>query len=228
MKARDYDAWYDTDRGRWIGETEYRLLRALLPIAPGSSTLDVGCGTGWFTRHLAADGVDVTGVDVDPEALRFARTRGDGSARYVEGDARALPFGTGSFDGVISITALCFVADWPRAVAEIVRVSRGRFALGLLNRHSLLWRAKGPGGGVGAYQGAHWHTKREIADVLATLAVKQVRYRYGVFIPSGTLVARCTEGALPSRLPFGSFLAVGGCVDERGRSERNATNWAGR
>lgn len=32
MNPADYDAWYDSERGRWIGETEYRLLlNALAP-----------------------------------------------------------------------------------------------------------------------------------------------------------------------------------------------------
>ena len=29
MNAADYDAWYDTSRGRWIGETELKLIRRM-------------------------------------------------------------------------------------------------------------------------------------------------------------------------------------------------------
>lgn len=75
MKPAEYDAWYDADRGRWIGETEYRLINNLLALAPGSSALDVGCGTGWFTRRLAADGFEMVGVDLDSEALDYAQQR---------------------------------------------------------------------------------------------------------------------------------------------------------
>lgn len=205
-----YDAWYDTPRGRWIGDTEYALIRKLLDLQPGDSVLDVGCGTGWFTRRVATDGAQVVGLDRDAEALAFARQRSARGARFVHGDASALPFADASFDAVLSVTALCFVEPWSRALAEIVRVSRRRFVLGLLNRHSLLWLDKGRQGGSGAYRGAHWHTRAEIDDALRTLPVRNAQFRYGVFLPTGSGVARTLEGVLPSMLPLGAFLTVAG------------------
>ena len=160
MTPQEYDTWYATPRGRWIGNTEFELLWRELDPEPHESLLDVGCGTGWFTRRFAASGLAVTGLDVDPDALAFARLQSVDAISYVEGDARCLPFPERSFDHVTSIAALCFVDRWPQAIAEIVRVSRRRFVLGLLNRHSLLWLDKRKDGGKGAYHGAHWHTRR--------------------------------------------------------------------
>ena len=42
-------------RGRWIGQLEYSLVRGLLKPIPDESLLDVGCGTGYFTRCFARD-----------------------------------------------------------------------------------------------------------------------------------------------------------------------------
>ena len=198
MTPEQYNAWYDTPRGRWTGEVEWALLRSALELRPGDSVLDVGCGTGHFTRRAAADGARVVGLDIDERALEFARGRSPETVQFLPGDATCLPFDDRSFDEVMSVTALCFVPQWQKAVAEIVRVSRRRFALGLLNRNSLLWLQKGRGGGSGAYRGAHWHTVAEIAAVLRSLPVTDVRYSFGVYLPGGGAAARVIERALPS------------------------------
>lgn len=208
MTPEAYDAWYDTPRGRWIGETEFALLRKLLDGKPGDSLLDVGCGTGWFTRRFSDRGFVTTGLDPNPEWLDFARTRGGGN--YVEGDALSLPFADASFSLAVSIAALCFVADWPRALREIVRVTRRRFVLGLLNRHSFLYLQKGRHGGTGAYRGAHWHTRSEVLSALAKLPVVNPQVRTAIFLPSGSDLARAAENLLPQTLPFGGFLVVSG------------------
>jgi ubiquinone/menaquinone biosynthesis C-methylase UbiE len=76
MKPAQYDARYDSHRGRWIGEAEYHLLSDQLKPQAGDHVLDVGCGTGWFTRRFAArPGLHVTGIDVAPDWLEFARSR---------------------------------------------------------------------------------------------------------------------------------------------------------
>ena len=212
VTPEQYDAWYYTPRGRWIGDVEWALLRSALELRPGDSLLDVGCGTGHFTRRAAAEGARVVGLDVDERELEFARRHSSQTVRFQRGDATCLPFEDRSFDKVMSVTALCFVPQWQKAIAEIVRVSRRRFTLGLLNRNSLLWLQKGRGSGSGAYRGAHWHSVAEIAPELRSLAVMDVHYSFGVFFPGGRAVARVIEQALPAVLPLGSFMAVSGAI----------------
>lgn len=211
MTPEKYDAWYDSRRECWIGDVEFELLCRHLDMNPGTSLLDVGCGTGWFTRRLAAAGFDVTGLDIDADALDFARERSHDIA-YVAGDACRLPFPDRYFDQVISITALCFVDDWPRAITEIARVTRRRFVLGLLNRHSLLWLDKGRNGGKGAYHGAHWHSRRELAEAMQELPVEHIHFSSAIFLPSGTDFAQAVERTLPTSIPWGAFLVVSGDV----------------
>ncbi|MEW5787323.1 MAG: class I SAM-dependent methyltransferase [Pseudomonadota bacterium] len=208
MTPAEYDAWYATPRGRWIGETEFRLLAAMTGLLPGESLLDVGCGTGWFTRRFAAsNGWNVTGLDMDGASLAFARAHGR-NERYLEGDARSLPFEDQSFDRVISVTALCFVDDWPQALGEMLRVARRKVVVGLLNRHSLLWLEKGRGRGTASYRGAHWHTRDEIRTALKDLPSTRPSLRSAVFLPGGSYLARAWELVLPNRLPWGGFLLL--------------------
>ena len=208
MDAAAYDAWYASARGRWIGATEYRLLRQALAPAPGDSLLDVGCGSGYFTRRLAQDRLRVTGVDPDADMLRFAAAHAAAGEPYLSGDACALPFPARSFDLCVCVTALCFMREQSRALAEMLRITRRRLVLGLLNRHSLLYLRKGRAGGIGAYQGAHWHTPAEVRQLFTGLPTARLALRSAIFLPGGNHFAQLCEQVLPNRLPWGSFLVV--------------------
>ncbi|MHB8453567.1 MAG: class I SAM-dependent methyltransferase [Acidiferrobacterales bacterium] len=208
MKAEDYDAWYLTPRGRWIAQTEHEALTQQLDRRPGETLLDIGCGTGQFTRRFAEENQFVIGLDSNISWLHFAARRQAYSEAYLGGDATCLPLADKSFDLTVSVTALCFIAEQRRAVMEQIRVTRRRFAVGLLNRHSPLYLAKGARTGKGAYRGAHWHTTAEVLQLFDGLPVKDLRLRTVVALAGGGLCARALEQRLPERWPWGAFLIV--------------------
>jgi SAM-dependent methyltransferase len=211
VRPEDYEAWYHTPRGRWIGDLEFDLLTRLLQPETDESLLDVGCGTGYFTRRFAAaHELRVVGLDPDLVWLRFARASGGTGTSYCAGRAERLPFPDRSFDLTVSVTALCFIHDQKRAVREIVRVTRKRFAIGLLNRQSLLYLRKGRRGGAGAYRGAHWHTVAEIRSLFDGLAVGGLEIRSAVRLPHGDWLSRRVETMLPDRPRLGAFVVVAG------------------
>lgn len=95
-------------------------------VGAGDQVTDVACGTGALTRLLVervGDSGGVVGVDFNPEMLAVARTRATG-ADLRHGDATALPVGDAEMDVVLCQQGLQFVADQPRAVAEMNRVLR--------------------------------------------------------------------------------------------------------
>ncbi len=60
---------------------------------PLGAALDLGCGTGFWSVHLAERGWDVTGVEIVAKALRAARERAQKAgveARFLEGSVAAL------------------------------------------------------------------------------------------------------------------------------------------
>ena len=213
MEPSGYDAWYRTPRGAWIGEQEFRLLRFMLGARPGETLLDVGCGTGYFTRRFAADGDHrVTGLDIDLSWIEYATSHTAGIAAYVCGTAIEMPFRSSAFDLAVSVAALCFVADERRGIREILRVTKRRFAIGLLHRRSLLYLQKGRSGGKGAYRGAHWHTESEIRELFSGLPVANLQVRAAVALPGGGTFAQSIEPLLSPWWPFASFIAVAGDV----------------
>lgn len=211
--AADYDAWYGTKRGAWIGDIEFHLLQRLLRPERGETLLDIGCGTGYFTRRFAGEsGVRAVGLDPNPLWLDYARGHAIGTERYCLGRAEALPFDDGSFDRTISVTALCFAEDVRKALDQMLRVTRKRFAIGLLNRHSLLYLRKGRLGGSGAYRGARWHTRSEIRALLDGLPARNVTLETAVLLPGGGPIARGAELLASSPLPFGAFIVAAGDI----------------
>lgn len=206
LTPAEYDAWYSTARGRWIGHAEWCVLQQLLAANAQECVLDVGCGTGWFTRQLSQKSqCKTTGVDVDEASLNFARSR-DPDSYYQQANACALPYPNQFFDCCISITCLNFIADWPLALSEMVRVSRRRLVVGVLNHNSLLYRDKARSGGTGAHRDAQWFRLEQIKEVLSNLAVTNVKCRSVIFMPNGSLLARTVERVTPNYLTCGGVL----------------------
>ncbi|VAW75932.1 hypothetical protein MNBD_GAMMA15-949 [hydrothermal vent metagenome] len=201
-----YEAWYHTPRGRWIGQQEFSLLIKLVQPVNGQSLLDVGSGTGYFSRAFAEAGLKVTGIDPDTDMIHYAQAQ-TGTVDYLQGDARHLPFADNSFDYCTAVTSLCFVDQPVKALAEMWRVSRQGIVLGLLNRNSLLYRSKH---NSGSYRGARWDRWTEVEQWVAQLTPVSIEHRHktAISLPNGGSLSRLAEQLLPGRLPWGGFIAV--------------------
>ena len=136
--ARNYDRWYASRFGAYADRQERRLFLRMCRPQTGERVLDVGCGTGrnmdWF-RQL---GLEALGVDSSPAMLQIARERlaGSGEEGGLAADGMSLPFPDSAFDLVTALNVLCFVPHPDRLITEMLRISRDRIFLGVLNRHS--------------------------------------------------------------------------------------------
>lgn len=99
-----------------------------LRLHPGSTVLDLACGTGDLCRDLRAASLRPVGMDLSFGMLAAART----DAPLAQADALALPVATGSVDGATCGFALRnFVALEP-FLAELARAVRPTGRIGLL------------------------------------------------------------------------------------------------
>lgn len=198
--ASRYEEWY-LGEGRHADTLEKDLLEKLLDtFVNPRSVLEVGCGTGHFTRWMAQKGLDVVGLDSSEAMLDEARRLGGGPA-YLRGDALLLPVADRSFDLTALITTLEFVPDPARALSEAVRVARQGVLLGVLNRWSLLTLKYRTSGKV-MWQSARFFGPSELSRLLRRASGRRANslaWRTTLWPLSGV-------GDLP--LPWGGFIGM--------------------
>jgi malonyl-CoA O-methyltransferase len=102
-----------------------QLLARLPAAAEPLSWLDLGSGTGYFSRALAANFPRAEGIalDIAEGMLRHARPQG-GALHFVAGDAERLPLRDGSVDLIYSSLALQWCEDFACVLREARRVMR--------------------------------------------------------------------------------------------------------
>ena len=104
--------------------------------------LELGCGSGEFTRRVVGSAPRLIALDLSAELLERARRAASGAAAFVRADAQHLPFAPQTFDGVYGCSVLHHL-DVETTLREIRRVLRvgGRLVFSepnLLNPQVLL------------------------------------------------------------------------------------------
>jgi len=125
-----YDAWYDSEDGKPLYESELLCLKPLIENCP-FPLLEVGVGTGRFAGWFSG----AIGIDPAFNAIRFAQKRG---IKVVQAMGEMLPFKDGTFGCVMLIVTLCFVQRPIDVLMEAKRVLRkeGSIIMGLVPKDS--------------------------------------------------------------------------------------------
>lgn len=90
--------------------------------------LDLGCGTGYFTRALAERFGEGLALDIAEGMLNHARPLG-GATHFIAGDAERLPLQDSTCDLIFSSLAVQWCADFEAVLGEAFRVLKpGEFS----------------------------------------------------------------------------------------------------
>jgi len=201
--AAHYEAWYETPQGRQADQQEKQLLQWLMGLFPGVRTvLEIGCGTGHFTRWLRDEGFQAVGLDIS--AAMLAQAQALDTPPLVRGDAHRLPFADGAVDLAVLITTLEFLARPQEALAEALRVARRGLVLGVLNLWSPLGLARRIAGlfRPSVYRAAHFYSVGELQRLVRSVAGPQAKVIWRTTLFPWGIPRR------PSSLPWGGFIGM--------------------
>jgi len=93
-------------------------------LRPDMKVLELGCGTGYFTKEAARSGAKITAIDISPELLEQAREEVPlDNVEFLVENAYEMSFSDNSFDAVIGSSVLHHL-EIDEALKEIFRVLR--------------------------------------------------------------------------------------------------------
>lgn len=124
----EFNEWARAGRGegmekghRPVGEQAIERMH----LSPKSQVLDVGCGSGWASRLMAAKATRgrVVGIDISDEMVELSRSSSGAfsNIEYRIASAEALPFRNDEFTHAFSMESLYYYSNMLAALREIHR-----------------------------------------------------------------------------------------------------------
>jgi ubiquinone/menaquinone biosynthesis C-methylase UbiE len=102
-----------------LHQMRYEFVLDRLP--PDSKVLEIGTGTGIFTKQILPKCGSYVGLEYDPAACEIARRNAGATAHIIEGDARKLPFDDNPFSFIVCLEVLEHLGDYAAGVKNIHR-----------------------------------------------------------------------------------------------------------
>jgi 2-polyprenyl-3-methyl-5-hydroxy-6-metoxy-1,4-benzoquinol methylase len=113
---------WETPAGKKRWARRVKILTSRL--RPECNVLELGCGTGYFTRQLAQTGARITAIDISADLLTLARQQCVANNVIFEiQNAYELTYGAATFDAIIGSSVLHHL-DLGKALRELRRVLR--------------------------------------------------------------------------------------------------------
>jgi ubiquinone/menaquinone biosynthesis C-methylase UbiE len=107
----------------FIRKREWDKLVKWLEPKKDEKIIDIGCGSGYYTKKLAKKGCIVTGIDIDKDLVGIAKKYNLlNNCEYYIANAERLPFKSNCFDKAISMCAFEHFRNDEKAINEMGRV----------------------------------------------------------------------------------------------------------
>lgn len=91
-------------------------------VKPTSDLLELGCGTGYFTKEIAKTKANIVAIDISPELLTIAKENvKEPNVYFCEENAYNMTFEDNKFDYILGSSVLHHL-DIKKAISEIFRV----------------------------------------------------------------------------------------------------------
>ena len=139
--ADSYDSFYESEKGLIYDRLEKTAVAQMMPSAIShTKMLEVGSGTGHWSRFFTEHGFHVTGIDVSPRMIEIAKAKNIPNTEFRVEDVYRLPYEKNSFDIVCAMASIEFTNDPQSALNEMAQLVRkdGYILLGCLNKNGLL------------------------------------------------------------------------------------------
>jgi len=176
-------AVYDNKRfrgfsGKYEAQLHQKYLQKFSTYLPGESTLlEIGPGTGRFSKPILEQGYNLTAFDLSKNMLETVSQKLDQddvnqNINLFQGDGRNLPFKEGSFDGCLMINVTSHLPDAKSVINEIssALTSGGHLLINFPNLSGIYY----PVGKYVNFQGrsvqedvfSRWYSYREMVKLL--------------------------------------------------------------
>ena len=124
--SSSYDQLYDREQS-----LKHSLVLGLFGKSRFDMLIDIGCGTAVFLQRAQQNYVYALGVDVSRKMLERARNRRLRNVDLVQAASSFLPIKGETVDCTVSISTSKADENFPRMMADVGRVSRGRSTLAI-------------------------------------------------------------------------------------------------
>lgn len=166
-----YDQWYETPVEKAVDYVERKAVKDLFR-PQGKAVLEVGCGTGLYTLWLASEGYNVTGLDISPEMVKYARAKIQKAGKkvtWILDDIHTVLNDLPAYDGILSVTAFEFIPEPENTLRSLYQKVKpgGCLVIGVIagnNPWSELYRKSAEENPESVFKNARFFSEQEIRN----------------------------------------------------------------